>query len=121
MGYECTSYANRELCGVQGLRYDNLVSLKQKPDVAVVVDTGIPLDGDATLKFPILLVEVHSKDSSPSQSYEYTKNKLIIEMVDQFRYLTNYFNEASNLQLTGFVFPADGKTFGVMEVVISIV
>ena len=93
------------------------VSLKQKPDVVVIVETGIQSDCGTTIELPVLLVEVHSKDDSPpTQSYKHTTNKLIIGMVDQFCYLTNYCNEASNLQLTGFVFPAPDMNFGVTEV-----
>ena len=100
---------------VKNLKYPNFVSLNQRPDVLVMM-----LVDHTPLVYPVLIVEVHSKDGSvKGQSYEHTIIKTVLGMIDQFRYLTNCCKEASSLELAGFVFPSDDSDTCVTEIKLS--
>ena len=69
--------------------------LKARPNVLVEIE--LKKDNQKYGPVPILIVEVHSK------SYEFTLAKLLLSLIDQFRFLRHI--DAEIPKCTGFVFP----------------
>ena len=95
----------------------------QRPDVTVVLALSSHSEklGEAfgLGDIPVLLVECHSDESERDDSYEHTIIKALLCLIDQFRFLTHCCREASDLELTGFVFPSSRESKCVTEIKLS--
>ena len=119
---------NQELKAIHCLKYPAAGRVVQRPDVTVLALSSHIEKPDEAFVFgymgdmgdiPVLLVECHSKDKEGGDSYKHTIEKACLGLSDQFRLLTNCCREASDLELTGFVFPSSCESNCVTEIKLS--
>lgn len=118
--FHCFSGSDQELKAIKDLMYSASGSVDQRPYVSVVLalSSHNQKPGEA-IGIPVLLAECHSKDKERGDSYENTIVKATLGLIDQFQFLTHCCREASDLELTGFVFPSSRESKCVTEIKLS--
>ena len=116
-------YKDEPMSGLKKMKYPVYASFIMKPDVFVILE--IPKkdkkekeeEEEEVDKVPVLQVQVARGKND--RAYSDSKEKLIMGLIEQFRLLSNYCEEGSDIRLTGFVFPSSKWKMWVSEVRLS--